>query len=265
MDEALDSESQEVTPQQAEATIAEQGTPAEALESTPAQEETDQDRNWKELRKKEQDAQRREQEASEKVRIQEEVIKNLLMAQTNVAQQQVQQPPQTETDEFAEIPDSDFMAKGDSRRMNQKDARNIAREEFARLEKEREKQRFLPRLKELYPDFDAVVNTEAIANFEKLKPELAKTIAKISDPYEMGVQSYEFMKLMNLKKDPSEERHANEVNKNIDKNEKSVQTPQAYSKRPMAQAFSMTNMGKEERTKLYEEMMGHAGRSGFSY
>lgn len=265
MDEALNSEGQEVTPQQAEATIAEQENPTEVLDSHPAQEETDQDRNWKELRRKEQEAQRREQQASEKVRIQDEVIKNLLMAQQNVAQQQAQQAPPVESDEFAEIPDSDFMAKGDSRRMNQKDARNIAREEFARLEKEREKQRFLPRLKELYPDFDAIVNTEAIAKFEKLKPELAKTIAKLSDPYEMGVQSYEFMKLMNLKKDSSEERHAKEVDQNIDKNEKSFQTPQAYSKRPMAQAFSMTNMGKEERTKLYEEMMENAGRSGFSY
>ena len=88
MDEALNSEGKEVTPQLAEATIAEQGTPEEDLQTHPAQEETDQDRNWKELRRKEQESQRREQQASEKVKIQDEVIKNLLMAQQNVAQQQ---------------------------------------------------------------------------------------------------------------------------------------------------------------------------------
>lgn len=268
MEDIQNSEVTEVTTQD-EATIAEQqGTPDEALESPPAQEETEQDRNWKELRKKEQDTQRREQDALGKVKVQEELIKNLLEAQRNSMQQQVQQQPQkVETDEFADIPDSDYMAKGDSRRMNQKDARSIAREEFKRLEAEKEKQRFIPRLKELYPDFDQIVNSEAVAKFEKEKPQLAKTIASMADPFEMGVQTYEFMKLMN----PSngsvspEERHAKEVDKNIDKNEKSVQTPQAYSKRPMAQAFSMANMSKDEKTKLYEDMMGHASRSGFSY
>ncbi len=264
MDEVLDSEVKEVTTPE-DSTIAEQGSPEESSESQPAQEESSQDRNWKELRRKEQDAQRREKEALDKVKVQEELIKNLLVSQQNLAQPQVQKPP--EVDEFEEIPDSDFMAKGDARRMNQKDARAIAREEFKRLEQEKEKQRFIPRLKELYSDFDEVVNSEAVEKFEKEKPKLAKTIASLSDPFEMGLQTYEFIKLMNPSNGSSsgEDRHAKEVDKNIDKNEKTVQSPQAYDKRPMAQAFSMMNMSKEDKTKLYEDMMGHASRSGFSY
>ncbi len=262
MDEDQNSEEQEVTTQE-DSTIVDEGQPVENLEATQAQEETDQDRNWKELRTKEQDAQRREQDALAKVKIQDDLIKNLLQAQQNTSQQQP--PPQPETDEFADIPDSDYMAKGDARRMNQRDARTIAREEFQRLEQEREKQRFIPRLKELYPDFDQVVNSETIAKFEKDKPQLAKTIAKMSDPYEMGLQTYEFMKMMNPSNGSSGDRHAKEVERNIDKNAKSVQSPQAYNKRPMAQAFSMSNMGAEEKSKLYEDMMGHASRSGFSY
>lgn len=265
MDEDPNSEGQEVTPQE-DSTIVDEGQPGEVLEDTSAQEETEQDRNWKELRKKEQDAQRREHDALEKVKIQDDLIKNLLQTQQNLSQQQAQQQPQTEVDEFAEIPDGDYMAKGDARRMNQKDARAIAREEFNRLEQEKEKQRFIPRLKELYPDFDQVVNSETIAKFEKDKPQLAKTIATMSDPFQMGLQTYEFMKLMNPSNGSSPpDRHAQEVERNIDKNEKSVQSPQAYNKRPMAQAFSMANMGKEEKTKLYEDMMDHASRSGFSY
>lgn len=263
MDEDQNSADQEVTPQE-DSTIVDEGQTTEVLEANPAQEETDQDRNWKELRTKEQDAQRREQDALAKVKIQDDLIKNLLQAQQNISQQQP--PPQQEVDEFADIPDADYMAKGDARRMNQSDARTIAREEFKRLEQEREKQRFIPRLKELYPDFDQVVNSETIAKFEKDKPQLAKTIAKMSDPYEMGLQTYEFMKMMNPSNGSSpQDRHAKEVERNIDKNARSVQSPQAYSKRPMAQAFSMASMGKEEKSKLYEDMMGHASRSGFSY
>ncbi len=268
MDEDPNSEGQEVTPQE-DSTIVDEGQPVEGLEANPAQEETDQDRNWKELRKKEQDAQKTAEEAVQKVKIQDDLIKNLLQAQQNLSQQQVQKQPKEEVDEFADIPDSDFMAKGDSRRMNKRDARAIAREEFNRLEQEKEKQRFIPRLKELYADFDQVVNSETIAKFEKDKPQLAKTIAGMSDPFQMGLQTYEFMKLMNpsngSSKGSSEDRHAREVEKNINENAKSVQSPQAYNKRPMAQAFSMTNMGKEEKIKLYEDMMGHASRSGFSY
>lgn len=269
MDEIQNSEVQEVTPQE-EATVAEQqGSSEENLEASPAQEETQQDKNWKELRKKEQESKNREHLALEKVKLQEELIKNLLESQRNLSQQQVSgQPQKVETDEFADIPDSDFMAKGDARRMHQKDARSIAREEFQRLEAEKEKQRFIPRLKELYPDFDDIVNSEAIAKFEKEKPKLAKTIANMGDPYEMGLQTYEFIKLMNPSNGStpsSQERHAKEVEKNIDKNERSIQSPQAYNKRPMAQAFSMANLSKEEKTKLYEDMMGHASRSGFSY
>ena len=63
----------------------------------------------------------------------------------------------------------------------------------------------------------------------------------------------------------AEKRHAKEVEKKIEKNEKTVQSPQAYNKRPMAQAFSMTNMSDGEKTKLYEEMMGYASQAGHGY
>ena len=70
-----------------------------------------------------------------------------------------------------------------------------------------------------------------------------------------------FIKAMNLVDVSTQTRHAKEVQKKIDKNEKSVQTPQAFNKRPMAQAFSMANTSREEQTKIYEEMMGYASQS----
>ena len=261
MDETQDSENQEVTPQSEDSSVVEQDSPVESAENPQAQEETKQERNWRELRKKEQDAQLVAREASEKVRVQQELIQNLLLSQQ--AQTQQAQTP-TEVDEFESIPDDEYLSKAQSRKMHQKDARAIAREEFQRLEKERDNKNFMSRLKDLYPDFDDVVNSETIAKFDKEKPKLAKTIASLKDPYDIGLQTYEFMKAMNSS-DPSKERHAREVEKNIEKNEKSIQSPQAYNKRPMAQAFSTANMSKDEKSKLYEEMMGHAGKSGFSY
>lgn len=257
LEEDQNSENLEVTPHDHEATIVEQEAPDETANPPQAQEELDkQDRNWREMRKK-------NDENVQKMKMQEEMIKTLLQT-AQVPQQQVQQPVET-VDEFEGIDDSEYLSKGDSRKMLRKDAKAIAREEFLRLEKERENANFLNRLKSRYSDFDDVVNPETIAIFEKKDPELASTIADLKDPYKMGLQTYNFIKSMSLKDDSASQRHAKEVKDKIEKNEKNAQSPQAYTKRPMAKAFSITGMSKEEQSALYEEMMGYASQGSGGY
>ena len=262
MEEDQNSVEEEFTPQDLESTIVEEAIEEEFQDDSQAQEENPQERNFKNLRKKEQDAVRRAEEAERKSQMHEDMIKQLLQAQQN-NQAPVQAP--VEVDEFDSIPDDEYLSKGQARKLNQKDARTIAREEMLRFEKEREQSRFIDRLKSKYSDFSDVVTTATIAIFEKQEPELAATIADLKDPYKMGLQTYNFIKRNVGASNADDERHAKEVRTKVEKNEKTVQSPQAFNKRPMAKAFDISGMSKGEQTKLYEEMMGHAGRVGGGY
>lgn len=256
MDEDQNSEEVEITPQDQESTIVEENIPEEtSVEDPQGQEETKQDRNWNELRKKAEQSEREAREFKERMDLQEQFIKNLM------TQTQPQTAQQKEVDEFEQIPQEEYATFGQTRKLVQKDARTIAREEFERLHSEREQQRFKERLEKKYSDFGEVVNSETIAILEQQEPELATTIADLKDPYKMGLQSYKFIKSLGIVPSKDEKRHAREVEKKIAKNEKTVQSPQAYDKRPMAQAFSTMNMSDNEKKSLYEETLKYASMS----
>ncbi len=258
MDEDQNSEEEEVTPQDQDSTIVDEQTQEEVQGDPPGQEGDPQDRNWRELRRKNEAAESKNQQYEEKLQMQDQFIKSLLTQNQN--QNTVPAQPEV-VDKFAQIPQEEYPTFGQTRDLVRQDSRAIAREEFIKLERERDAVRFRERLQAKYPDFDEVVNSETIALLDKQEPELASTIADLKDPYKMGLQTYNFLKSMNLGGSSDDKRHAKEVAKKIDKNEKTVQSPQAYSKRPMAQAFSMSNMSTEEKQGLYDEMMGHASRT----
>ena len=128
-----------------------------------------------------------------------------------------------------------------------------------RLMKEQEKSQFLDKLKREFSDFEEVVTPETLAILEETNPRLANLIAKSKDPYEIGLQSYEYIKALNLSDKAPQKRRAKEVEKKIEENAKTVQTPQAYDKRPLAQAFMLTDAMKSD---LYKEMMQYASLAG---
>jgi hypothetical protein len=196
--------------------------------------------------------------------MQEEFIKNLLQLQKSQGMQNQQQQPQ-EIDEFADIDPDDFPTYDKTQKLIEKRSRDIARREYQRLKEEDERNRYQERLKAEYSDYNQVVTPEAIAFFDKNHPKLAQTIAKNPDPYEMGLQTYHYLKLMNIDGEKANQRHSREVKKKIEENEKSIQSPQAYDKRPIAQAYSLANMDKEEKKRIYEEMMGFAGQASYGY
>lgn len=253
MEEDQNSSMEEVAPHGQESNVVE----AEGqIEENPQVEENHelqdkQDRNWKELRRKQREAEIRES-------AKDELIEKLLRSRNSDAGQEKAPEP----DEFANIDPDDFLTRDQTDKRIDKKAEAIAERKYQELRAREERSRFVERLESKYSDFQDVVNPDSIAIFEEKEPELASTIAELKDPYKMGLQTYHYLKRMNLSGEASNKRHAKEVEKKIEKNEKSVQSPQAYNKRPMAQAFRMT---ESEKTKLFEEMMGHAGRSGGGY
>lgn len=252
MEEEQNSSIEEVAPQDSESVVVESSEQPESAQhvESPAELQDKQERNWKETRRK-------QREAEMKIKAQEELIEKLLKANNPSVPEKAPEP-----DEFANIAADDYLTKEQSERLAAKRAEEIAEKKYRQMEAQREQERFMERLKSEYSDFTDVVNPDSIAILEEKQPKLAQTIADLKDPYKMGLQTYHYLKAMNYGGEASDKRHAREVEKKIEKNEKIVQSPQAYNKRPMAQAFQSS---EAEMSKLYEEMMGFANQAGSGY
>lgn len=253
MEEDQNSEEPEVTPQDQESNVVETDQkPVEEKPSEGSHEPDDsQDRNWKEIRRKQREAEIRE-------KTKDEIIDRLLKDR-NV---QPLAPKAIEPDEFSEMSAEDYPTLGQTDKRIDKRSEQISRDTYARMRQEEEAAKWAQRLQTEYSDFSDVVNPDSIAVFEKNNRKLAETIAKLKNPYDMGLQTYHFIKNMDLGDQVTNKRHAKEVEKKLEKGEKTVQSPQAYSKRPMAQAFRVT---EAEKSKLYEEMQEAASKVGFGY
>ena len=168
-------------------------------------------------------------------------------------------PAKQEVDEFDSIGDDEFIPKGKVEKLVQKKAQKYA-EEIARKEVERHLQKqqesqFLDHLQRKYSDFAEIVNPETLSLLEEREPELAQTIADLKDPYKIGMQSYKYIKAMGLAQKAPEARRQKETEKAIDKAEKAITSPAAFDKRPIAQAFQLTDAMKKD---LFREMHGYA-------
>lgn len=234
MDEQdLNSSVPEVAPQSEDAQIQE----------TPVVQQHDDvnDRNWREMRQ-------RQKELEAQVKQRDELLEKVL---------KMQQPYNPPIAEEPDEPDDDYIPKGKVKGIAQKAVAPLE-DKIKTLEArlaQQEVERSLNSLKAKYSDFDDVVNVETLELLEKKEPELAAMIGESNDPYKMAIQSYKYIKSLGLADQLPSSRRVKETTKKIAQNENAVQSPMAYDKRPMAQAFRMT---EAEKTKLYEEMMYYA-------
>lgn len=245
MDEVQDSVIQEVAPQVTET----HEQPSEVVEQPNLADKKRHDEAFAAMRRKQRDLER-------DLQMQKEMNEKLMTLATQAA------PVKQEVDELDAIGDDEFIPKGKVNKLVEKRAARIA-EEIAKRETEKffqqqKQSQFMDRLKSKYSDFDEVVNSETMALLEEQDPELATTIADLKDPYKIGMQCYKYMKAMNLADKAPQARRAKETDKKLEQNAKIVQTPQAFDKRPMAQAFQMT---KQDLANIYKEMMGYAAGS----
>lgn len=194
-------------------------------------------RNWAAMRHK-------MYELEQKLKEKDDLIAKAILTKT-----QKEEEPEIAPDEYANYGGVQKVAKKTVQPLEEKLQK--LEEELA-MQKQRE---LLHSLRNKFSDFDQVVTPETLAILEQKEPELASSIADLRDPYKIGVQSYKYIKALNLQDDVPAKRRQKEAQKMLEKNEKSVPTPQAFDKRPMAQAFRMT---EEEKNAIYNEMMGFA-------
>jgi hypothetical protein len=204
------------------------------------------ERNWKAMRLK-------NAELEKELKKRQEVMDQILQAQL------ANSAPKPEPDEFDSIGAGEFIPKATVERLVEKKAQQyaeqIAKKEIEKHFKQQNDSQFLERLGRQYSDFSEIVNPETLSLLEESEPELAKTIADLKDPYKMGVQTYKYIKAMNLSQKVPDVRRQKETEKQIEKAEKSIPSPASFDKRPIAQAFKMTDAMKKD---LYREMMGYA-------
>ena len=246
MDEVENSEVQEVATQETETKVADEQTQQETAKSDERQE-----RNWRAMRQK-------QETLEQELRLQRDMNERLL--QMTQSQPKVQEP-----DELDSLSDDEFIPKGKVKKLLQKEKDKIVQEALAEVDKRHQKHQqsqFMERLKKQYQDFEEIVNPETLSLLEEQEPELAKTIVESNDPYKIGMQSYKYIKALGISEKAPASRRAKEVEKKLEKNEKTVQSPQAYEKRPLAQAFKLT---EAEKKNLYKEMMESASQASFSY
>jgi hypothetical protein len=181
--------------------------------------------------------------------------------QAQLANSQQAARPQ-ELDEFDKIGDDEFLPFSKVKKLAEKNSQKVLKnaEELVRNEvqkhfKQQQDNQFMDRLNRQYSDFSEIVNPETLSILEEKEPELAAAIAESKDPYKIGVQSYKYIKAMGLTQTAKETRREKEVDKAIEKSEKAVTSPMAYDKRPIAQAFKLTDAMKKD---LFREMHGYA-------
>ncbi len=236
-DETINSEVPEVAPQ------VEQVNEVETRQK--AREEAD-ERNFKAMRLKNEDLER-------KLKERDAFFEQMMQAQL------AQNAPKPEPDEFDAIGADEYISKGKIEKLvekkAQKYAEDIAKREVERFYKTQQESQFMDKLNRQFSDFSEVVTPETLSLLEEREPELAKSIVDLKDPYKIGMQSYKFIKSMNLSAEVPEDRRKKEVDKAIDKSNKAIPSPMGFDKRPIAAAFQLTDAMKKD---LYREMHGYA-------
>lgn len=194
----------------------------------------------------------------------ERELKQLRDNQMQIMQAQIANvaPVRQEVDELDKIGDDEYVPLGKVKKLTERNTQKVLKntEELVRQEvnkalKAQADSQFMDRLNRQYSDFSEIVNPETLSILEEKEPELAATIAESKDPYKIGVQSYKYIKAMGIHQNAKESRREKEVDKAIAKSEKTVTSPMAYDKRPIAQAFKLTDAMKKD---LYREMHGYA-------
>ena len=260
MDEVENQSSAEM---QKEVALPETEATQEVQQEVQAAVEPDQQDNaWiKKLRRNHEESKRQAQE----LKAQNEMLMGLLKERESPFASK----PQVEEDILHELAKEDYSSGEKVVKAFQKLEAKFEKKYQALEAKQAEKAQnnMLAEVKREYSDFDEVVNPETLEILEETNPRLAATLAKTmkEDPYSFAVQSYEYIKAKGLSKTPTQAKRIQETEKKIEQNKKSVNTPQALEKRPMAQAFNMNELSDKMKEELRSEMYGNAKLAGGGY
>jgi hypothetical protein len=192
----------------------------------------DQERNWKEARRRMQELERRTQE-------QDELIRKMQSPQNG----------QSEEDDLAKLADDDIVTAKQARSLAQKMARQVADEAI----KAREATTVDERVKNRFSDFDDVVTKENIDLLKQQDPELAQSLYALAhDPYAQAVAAYKMLTktgIANMAKSQPQKAKA------LENSKKPVSVQSVTKSSAIGNAHSFENgLTPELRKQLQKEM-----------
>lgn len=210
------------------------------------------EKSWVNRLRKERD------EAIRKAKMQEELMQRLLAQQA-----QVQASQSVEEDIISSLAKEEYVPGEKVAKALQKQEEKFTRQ-LQEVKNQYQQNKYVDSISELkreYPDLEDVVNPETLQIVKEKNPRLAQAWQGLDD-YSIYVQAYPYIKNTGILNEIPVANRAKEVEKKIEQNKKTVQSPQAFDKRPMAQAFSYDRLTKTQKEELQNEMHGFARLAG---
>lgn len=204
----------------------------ETHEETPVQQESKQDRNWKEVRRK--------------LEYYEQKIAELESKNSPIQADPVQE------EEDVQVADDDYVTAKDVKKLAKKMAREMVMQEKQKLEAETAEER----LRSKFADFEDIVSEENVKKLIKQEPELAKVLRATADPYAKGVAAYRYIQLMERANPAAVDKQVVRQNLSKPKSTSSIRD----SGLDFADEFGSGRLSEEMKRKLAEEMRDAARR-----
>lgn len=204
---------------------------------TFAKKSEDQDRNWKETRRKMQELERRAKEQDE------------LIAQMKSAPKAA-----PEVDELDKLGDEDIVTKGQAKKLAAKMAEEIAQ----RVIQQRENSTVEERLSIKFQDFNQVVTRENIELLKETEPELAMSLSHNTDPYSQGIAAYKLLKRLGIGAEEVSKEPVREKQKAIVNSQKPLSVNAVTKTSAIGNAHMFENGLTEELKKSLRQEMAQA-------
>jgi predicted RND superfamily exporter protein len=228
-----------------ETEVAEVAPPTESNDSAEekqkaesfAKKSEDQDRNWKETRRKMQELERRAKEQDE------------LIAQMKSAPKAV-----PEVDELDKLGDEDIVTKGQAKKLAAKMAEEIAQ----RIVQQRENSTVEERLGIKFQDYNQVVTRENIELLKETEPELAMSLSHNTDPYSQGIAAYKLLKRLGIGEAEVSKEPVREKQKAIANSQKPLSVNAVTKSSAIGNAHMFENGLTEELKKSLRQEMAKA-------
>lgn len=224
-------------------------TQEEAQESAediePAKIETSKEYNFRIMRER---AERAERERDEMMRA--------IMAQQNPKQPAQQQKSEEEFDLALE---DESLVEGKHLKELVREIKNLKNtvKNYEQKYSKTDQQTLEIRLQTQYPDFNQVVTHDNLVQLRAMNPDLADSILKNEDQYKQAKLAYEMVKQLGIYKGQEFEQDRMLAQKNAVKPRPLTSIAPTKSDSPLskANAFAQTNLTKQVKSDLYQEML----------
>jgi hypothetical protein len=228
---------------------------------TPKVESDQQDKGWiRKVRRDRDEAIRKAEEAERREKMKDELIKQLMAHQP--------QNQEAEEDILSEIQKTEYV-EGEKVAKALKKQKQDFEAQLAELKKMQERT-FVAKQEEQirsqFQDFDDVVNADTLDMLKETNPKLFSRVANLLkvDPMDGAVFAYETIIASGVAEQIPGIRRKKEVEKKLEQNKKTVQSPIAHDNRPIAQAMSYAE-AKKARDALWAETNRYASMAGMGY